>query len=329
MKRLLAYILLVTSFLVLVAGSSPILMNAINKWIPSPYTYGDLYMFSNLRQFKNDDVLKTCGAFESPHPKMNNVNVFVLGDSYAASIESPNFNVNKYHFIHWENNVYHFSLDEQKKNILLIESAERYFRERMQHPINCDDKQPDAVRLQEDETPAFNMKAEDNLTYLLTYNKVASFFKETKALINLHLFNRIDKNVNLSKDKNHIFYIETVDSISDKSSFSTLPDAEVNTIIENLNSSYHHLQSLGFSAVYLTLIPNAASLVQPANGNYNQLIPRIESSPRLEIPVIDLYDLFKQSPDKFYFNSDTHWNCEGKNIWLQKIDSVFYSISKK
>jgi hypothetical protein len=332
MKRLFAYVLLISSFLVLVAGSSPVIMSAIDKWIPSPYTYGDLYMFSNLRKFKNGDVLKGCPVMDNSRTKMNDVNVFVIGDSYMYCIPQKSFNENNYNFIHWDEPAYKTPfLDSQKKNILFIESSERYFRQRLQTPANNMLIVQKGYVLPEEKNSApslFNLKAEDDLTYLLTYNNIACYLKETKAWINLHVFNHIDKSVSLSKDRQHIFLSETTDSTFNTSSFNPLHEAEFNNIIQNLNSTYHHFLSIGFSGVYLTIIPNEVSIVTPQEGNYNHLIERIEKSPALEMPVIDLYYPFKKAPDQFYFNSDTHWNCEGSNVWMQKVDSVLYLIEK-
>ena len=78
----------------------------------------------------------------------------------------------------------------------------------------------------------------------------------------------------------------------------------------------------GFDEVYLSIIPNKVSILSPDMGKYNQLIERVQSDLNLKIPVIDTYSDFKKNPTKYYLKSDSHWTCEGRDIWLDKVNNI-------
>lgn len=286
---------------------------------------------SDLRQFKQNIQGSYCPPFIATHPKLDNVNLFVLGDSYSEFLNSTHFTANQYKNI----SVYHPwvipPLDTTKKNVLIFENTERHMWKLFKQPAS------DNIILEDPFFPTrkkwtdyiFNIKAESNLSYMLTYNSFICFFKEIKSWINLNIFNRVDKSVSLSTDRHHIFLKETTDSTLITSAFYSLSDKQIDTMVANINVVYHHFRSLGFNNVYLSIIPNPVSLIEPGEGNYNHLIERIESSPKLEMPVIDIYSVYKASPTSYYYKSDPHWNCDGRTVWLQKVDSILYTISKK
>jgi hypothetical protein len=72
--------------------------------------------------------------------------------------------------------------------------------------------------------------------------------------------------------------------------------------------------------VYLSIIPNTASVVQPEG--YNNLIPLIQTDPRLKIKVIDSYFMLGATPDSFFYRGDTHWNLHGKQKWVDKVNKL-------
>jgi hypothetical protein len=70
------------------------------------------------------------------------------------------------------------------------------------------------------------------------------------------------------------------------------------------------------------MVPNPVTIIEPLLYKYNELIPRIQKNKNLKVPMIDVYSAFKEysHPDSLYFQSDTHWNSIGFNIWAGKMN---------
>ena len=147
-------------------------------------------------------------------------------------------------------------------------------------------------------------------------------FRELKALINHQIFGRVEKKVILSRDKNHLFFSEEALSSDSHSAFYPFLDIEKDNLIININSIRKKFLKAGFDEVYLSIIPNKVSVISPDLGDYNNLIQRVQNSPKLEAPIIDVYSEFKKNPTKYYLKSDSHWTCEGRNIWLNKVNKI-------
>ena len=146
--------------------------------------------------------------------------------------------------------------------------------------------------------------------------KWAFWFKEIKAKLTLDWFNRASVNVSLSEDNQHIFLNSDTDEATPLSSFSDLSNREVNALVDSVNATADYYKRLGFNEVYLSIIPNKVTIVEPNRGVYNRLIPRIQDDSRLRVPTIDVYDAYKRAPVSPYLDSDTHWTCAGRATWL-------------
>ncbi|GAB3961744.1 hypothetical protein GCM10028805_61320 [Spirosoma harenae] len=105
------------------------------------------------------------------------------------------------------------------------------------------------------------------------------------------------------------------------SSFSELSDDEVDTLVTNINLTADHYRQLGFDEVFLSIIPNKASILETDRNDYNHLIERIQNNSHLKVQTINTYEAFKQSPKSPYLKGDTHWNLEGRAIWLNLVRS--------
>src|ERR1019366_8307496 len=95
-------------------------------------------------------------------------------------------------------------------------------------------------------------------------------------------------------------------------------DTEITHLVDNFNIIYDHYLANGFKEVYLSIIPNSATIVQPEG--YNNLIPFIQNNPHLRMKIIDAYTSFKQSAKLLYLPGDTHWNNAGKQIWVNMVN---------
>jgi hypothetical protein len=163
---------------------------------------------------------------------------------------------------------------------------------------------------------------EDRLITILFQFDLILKIKELKSWINFKFFDRTDPKVTVSDGGATIVYVEDTDTNYNKSSFSVIKDPELNTIISVMDQNKSYLQSLGFDQVWLSIIPNKASILMPEHGKYNNLIEKIYQHPDLSVPVIDLFQDFTQMKATVYLLGDSHWSCAGQYVWLDKVNTL-------
>ena len=338
LKSVLKYSVLLLAIFLWLQAYFPAIYSS-TKLFPDDYRNGDLYRLSYLPQFKEKAIDCHKNA-SSQSPKLP-VHLYIIGDSFTEEqrVNESDFQAEKYQYVHWAN-LKHIQLDSTKKNILILESVERAAKEHLSQDAN--NFQTEA--LVENETPqhftfrqnltqkwdkikgvAFPSGTEERLEHTLFNYDFFLWFRELKAKMNLAIFNRIEPKVILSKNQKHLFYFEEADSTHGRSSFFPVTEAQIDTFVTHANNSREKYLKAGFDEVYLSIIPNKVSLQSPDLGNYNHLIERIQSNPKLSIPVIDTYHLFKKYPEKYYLKSDTHWNCEGRDLWLDIVNQLINS----
>ncbi|WP_338876110.1 hypothetical protein WBJ53_10720 [Spirosoma sp. SC4-14] len=326
--RFLRYTVL-TIAIVLWAGG---LSSTISHWlynlnvIVDDYRYGDLYRISALPQFK--DSQPVCPASNRSSDTAT-THLYIIGDSFSEEqrIGQNDFRVSYYKRVKWGFPA-RIQLDSTKRNVLLLETVERHFREHFAQPVNELIVETDTAasptptpsvwrRLYDD---LHRSDVEERLSSALFSHDWAFWFKELKASLTLNWFDRASSGVSLSRDKQKIFLDFDTDTTRKKlSSFVDFPKSEEKTLIDSLNSVANHYKQLGFDAVYLSIIPNKATILEPNRGNYNQLIPRIQNNPALKIKTVDVYNPFKELTESPYLKGDTHWNCQGRSVWLTAV----------
>ncbi|MBD2700707.1 hypothetical protein IC229_08670 [Spirosoma sp. BT702] len=288
--------------------------------------FGDLYQFSALPQFKQPWP-------EYAHPNRFSdtaaTHLYIIGDSFTLPLFLNKSDFRVSHYERWGMGPLNFVLsDSTKRNVLLIESVERNIRQNFAMPHHQDIssittyQEPNWLgQLSERFGKGFHRnRVETRLEAALFNHDWAFWFKEIKAQLTLNWFGRTDAQVSLSKDKKHLFYFMEADNrLPQNSSFSPLEDAEVDSLIQNLNKTADYYRHQGFDEIYLSLIPNKASILDTNRTDYNHLIERIQNSPNLAIPIVNTYNVFKQSSRSLYLKGDTHWNCEGHATWLKLV----------
>ncbi|GAB3700877.1 hypothetical protein GCM10027592_28300 [Spirosoma flavus] len=315
--------------LILWAGG---LSSTVSHWlyetgiIADDYRFGDLYRLSPLPQFKEP-------AFECPSANRASdtasTHLYIIGDSFTEPqrLSEADFRVSHFQRVAWDFRQ-RAQLDTTKRNVLIIETVERHFREHFAHPISelvvqTDTSQSPTVRppLRQRISNEFHRSdVEERLESALFSHDWAFWFKELKARLTLNWFDRDNGSVTLSENRQHIFLNLDIDTTKRlNSSFSPLTDREVNALVDTANATAERYRRLGFDEVYISLIPNKTSILEPSRGDYNHLIERIQANPRLNVPFIDTYNRFKNSPSSPYLKSDTHWNCEGRKMWLEGV----------
>ena len=320
----------------------------------SRYCYGDLYGISFIPGFKKEiwkeDVLIKNDGCKSAR----SINLYSLCDSYLYSFvhtDSVFCGVRSYRYSKWgTSEPMEVNLDTSQVNVLLIELVERYFR------ITTQSNYIDRIKFikptaQVSKTKGvlavmaaglslsleemmqifrfiYNPMFNQNLEFNLFDYPVFTCFKESKAWINYKLFNRYPQEISILDDCHFLFLRETVDSTSDQSSFMYLSDEEVNDLVMRLNAVYRHYKANGFSEVVLTVMPNPVSVVSPDYKKYNDIIRRVQNHPGLIMPMINVYDKLRSANCQVYYNSDSHWNSNGFNLWLNDFNNYLGKFGK-
>lgn len=305
---------------------------SIAKWLhekgitKDDYRYGDLYRMSNLAQFKAP--LEQCPV---PQNTSGNTSLIIMGDSFTEKerLEKNHFkSLNSYNRYFITDTII-VKLDTSKRNILIIETVERHFRERFAKPF--DNLQVSENQLVLEKTKEESLK-EKALNYGVPYNTErhesilfsSDFFltfKEWKAWLNWKLFDRLDEKVMLSKDEKHLLYQVDAQPSGINSCFDKISDEEIKLIVENVNQTYQVYKKAGFDEVYLSIIPNKTSILGTDLGEYNHLIERVQRNLALKMPFFDIYTPYRNSDKLLYEKGDSHWNCEGKQIWLDLVNA--------
>lgn len=315
---------------------------SMSWWGSGRYPYGDLYGMSYLPQFKiavpNEDIARLT------HPQtpatQKNTDLYALSDSYLWGMldHSELFsNINRVKYvISNTRNVQPVILDTTKRNVLLIEVVERNIR-----PLFSDSSYlssflyfykpgEDTSKIR---TAAYRAKfhfkfkikeIDPNIEYNVWDYRFLSFFKEANAGFTYRYFGRTNKDVVLSDNGKQLFYSPTIDTASELSSFNKVTVKEINALVNNLNAAAAYYKKQGFDEVYLSMIPNAVTIMQPQYHGlaYNQLIPKLQNHPALQLKVINSYSVFKQSKSVLYLPNDTHWNYKGKQLWLNAFNEA-------
>ncbi|CAG5069429.1 hypothetical protein DYBT9623_02165 [Dyadobacter sp. CECT 9623] len=330
--KLLKYVVLVVGCLIWAVGQSQYLLTKVGEWhlIKDGYQYGDLYRLANLSKFK--DQKDTCRGYTPPArpPHSKKVHLYIIGDSFSEKerVGPKDFVADKYTRVHWADYL-HIKLDTTETNILLIESVERHFRQKMVAPIQV--LIPDtATFISVVDPPGYMTQLDNAFNGTFTRDRLDAFlfqndffltFKEWKADLQYKLFRRVNESVTLvNDDQDMVFYMDT-DTSGITSSFTPAEDSEIDSIVRHLNTSAQFADSLGFEHVFLSIIPNKVSVLQPEYGVYNRLIERIYKHPELKMPTIDVLADFRQMGRHSYLKGDSHWTCEGQFLWLNKVNT--------
>ncbi len=346
--RLLRFGLLAASGALFVIALSPPMQRWLDRhgFIPNQYSYGDLYNMSNLRAFKDTQFADNDILTEADKPARHypDVDLYTLGDSFT-NIDTSFYAGNR-NFHRWVGNriPLEVTLDTTKKNVLVVQIIERVLQERMYSPeyesmfVNggfVPESSANVPFVPGPEIPKpatswlltrFGEEINQRIEFLLFNSPLFMRFKEAKAQLLLALFDRTG-GTTVSKNKKHLFYKVEVDTTSSYSSFRSITDQRLDTLVDNLNTMRRHYLYMGFKEVYVCLVPNKVTILDPTYGKYNHQIERIEANPRLEAPIISTIDTLRQHPD-WYHLGDGHWNRKGKLFWLRQVNKVAASWSE-
>lgn len=351
MKKIFSYIVLVVFTMIYIVSSNDYLMKKLAQyryevnsiWGADKYRYGDLYGFSFLPQYKIPAVKKVIKGPVQPEKKT--IDFYNMCDSYIwgfTPLDSLLYGVKKYQKTRWKygDNII-ATLDTSNVNFLLIEVTERQIRSVLSDTLYVFTKirSPEEAAadkfsehesiIQKAERYLFNPQIDQNLEFNLFDYSFFTPVKELKASLNQRVFGRVDPEIKISRDEEFLFYAPTVDSGVNTSSFEDIDENEIRKIVTNLNSIRQHYLNMGFDHVYLSMIPNPVSVIEPEYSNYNMLIKQIQNNKDLQVPYFDIFDEIKKNPKKYYYKTDSHWNYDGFELWLNLLNKELEKINNK
>jgi hypothetical protein len=337
------YLILLVSILIYVGSCSSYVMNSAQRegLIPDDYRFGDLYRMANLPQFKSRQI--PCPPAMPADGPRRPINLYIIGDSFS---EPPRVTRNDLPVDYFLRTKWGFGrriqLDTAKTNVLIIETVERHFRDQFGKHIDelkvvsdTTQAEPESQNrlswqqiTKEMETLFSRDAVEGRLETILFFSDWALWFKDLKAWLTLDWFGRVNPKTTLSPGGQHLLYYLDTDTSLNNSSFKPIADTLLNRYIDTINVVSDRYKKAGFDNVYLSIIPNKTSIYAPDMGPlpYNHLLERVQQSPRLSIPAIDIYTAYKASRIPLYETSDAHWNCDGRMIWMQEVTKKLTTI---
>jgi hypothetical protein len=321
------YIIILLVSLAWFSGCSRQWHRQLSDWgiIADDYRFGDLYRMSSLPQFK---ALKSASPKQCPSQQNESlIGLYIIGDSFTepGRIDSTDFCTQRFFWTHWKD-IHYIKLNPQLKNILILETVERHILDQYTHKtvnFRYGNGLSKGVKNKKELPDYFFPKAnsvEEKLERLLSSSNAILWLKEAKASITQKYFDRIDDRVAVSEERNQIFYKMDTDTAKYQSSYHTITDSTINRVVEELNKNYIVLKKAGFEEVYISMIPNKASVFTHQNSHYNHIIERIQQNPSLKIPIINTYSYLSTYPSQTYEKGDSHWNNTGRMFWIEEVN---------
>lgn len=328
--KIIRILALVVVGMIWVAGCSSTVINELYRLrvLPDDYRYGDLYRLSNLKKFKDLKVECPPTPIEKP-TSAKKVALYIIGDSFTEPqrVDSSDFIADHFQYAHW-GTLLHLRLDTSYTNIVLLQSVERTVREHFASSISSIIPDtatfvalpPEGRFVHRLDQVFASSPTEDRLNTLLFQFDPMLKLREMKSWLNHHIFSRNDPKVTVSADGETIAYHVDTDTTLIYSSFVFTPDSEIDSLVKVIQDDETTLKKMGFDHVWLSIIPNKASVLMPEYGPYNRLIDRIYQHPGLPIPTVDVLHDFQAMQTSPYLLGDSHWSCAGQALWLAKVN---------
>lgn len=357
MKIVLSYIFIVLGLAALTLATSRPAMRYVWEhkyqgkywWGEHVTGYGDLSQMAyldNNRKFQTPKDYVFNRSADSSVP--GNIDLYVYGDSYTEEVPGYVFShVDSYTYATSNYSDLYYRLEGRRWKILVIEKTERnlrfdfrdndifnHLRKKEEH-TSFDYREIAAhkkyamLTLGIELDNLFNPKMNQSLEYLLFNMNFENGMRCLKADLNYQWFNRASGDVVISDDGSHLFLRETLVPRGTHSSYTPFPNDSVEHYVSRFNEIYDHYRREGFDEVYLSIIPCPVSVIQPEG--YNNLIPALQQHPGMKMKLIDLYSKIYAcgDPRRFYRAGDTHWNNTGMQAWLQLMNEMLSSESRK
>lgn len=309
--------------------------------------YGDLYQLNLIDNFRIPvDPRIDQYQFNEKHPAIEEADLFVFGDSFLdhprqkgiPELIMDSLGLKVFYESHYLSPLYMVDLigvNKSKRRVIIMEVVERYLSTIDITPPDKEEIVKDHHKQESNSTNIYDGMGKyiDPITmFIFPKNPDKSYeflFKRAKYL------NRINSWINtlrfnyfgymnemtpvFSKSPPFLFYHETVDD-SKYSYFHFHSDDEVEKIADNIEFIRNYLLENYNLDFVLFPIPNKMTIHHDLVTDipYDNFLPRVYRELEWrDIPVIKIYNEFKNSSEVLYYPTDTHWNTRGMNIGYQ------------
>jgi hypothetical protein len=323
MRKLIKYlVVLLAGFLWFLGCSRDTVVYLVDQGIvQDDFRYGDLYRLSNLKEYK-EEVVKCKKPFSGENAP---VTLYLSGDSFTETGRVSPDSYAGVGFFRSAVNTPDLSLElVEGKKILVIETVERHTRERFgMKPWMGWMPKPEKAPVEQKKS-WWDSLVEWELPYREEMHESVLFsaapilrIKEWKAGFHKRFFNRVDPKVGVL-DEHLVYELDLEPGIS--SVFDPVGEEELGKMVQHMNRTRELYRDMGFDEVYISIIPNKSSLLLTEDARYNRLVERIERHADLEVPLISVWEDFQRKD--YYMKGDSHWNCEGQQIWVDKVNRI-------
>lgn len=346
MKKALAFLVMIVLLGVLGISSSDQAMRWISKaryqqqgnWGSDKYRFGDLYGIAYLPAFRLEkDTSLISKQYTSPG--LRDTDLYIIGDSYLYSymqMDTSNFaRAKRVYFRKWADGASApiAIKPSNHKKVLLIESVERNIwsvidimrvkahLEGYRAPMTWDEQLNACLA-----DALYDPNLEQNIDFTLFNFQALSFIKSIKAQGNLSLFNRTTADVVLSEDQQFLYMKETMDSSQKGSSFYPLRSQNIQDLLGRMAKIEQYAESRGFDEVVFSFIPNPVAITQTESKSTNHLIPSLAHVNQSRLHLVDPTQVLIKGGKSYFFRSDSHWNQQGAQAWLNQMNQYLLKL---
>ena len=357
-EKVLRTIIYVAGFVCLyafIAVRVPPMFNLVlkEKIIPEYWEntkYGELYYFSFIRDFreKNLPAHSPKYRFSEKHPKLNEADILLFGDSFLDFTRMTTFPERlgdtlgeRAFYARMDSPLQYLAEHGYQNNgekILLYESAERYIPIRFSAP-HPEELVPDqkgklrqgfaAIRdiiFQGNTAVLYNTFLNRNILTTDLFSLSATF----KFRVLGYITDQTPKYY-LGGETPWLFYHDQLNG-EPSSFYYHHSDQEINTYCDNIADLAGKVnRHYGLRLVFMS-IPSKYTInhVLINDDPYNNFLPRMyEGLEKRGIPVIRLYEDFKNADQVLYYGTDTHWRQVGLEIALNKTVELLNELEKQ
>ena len=312
--------------------------------------YGELYYFNFIKHFREKD-LPPHGPkyrFTEKHPSLEKADIYLFGDSFFDFTRLKTFPEKlgdtlgqRTYYARFDRPLEYLAekrFENSQEKIILYESAERYIPTRFTepHPIVLPQDPRTGVRKMAADIRDKIFLEDTEVLYstLLMRSYFTTGIYSFISTLKFDVFNYITNQTPryyLEGDRPWLFYYDQLNG-EPSSFYYQHSQEEIDTYCNNIADLAVKLdENYNLKMVFMA-IPSKYTIYHTLLNNdpYNNFIPRLYAG--LEergIPVIPVYDDFKNSDEILYYGTDTHWNIKGINIALENAVEVLDSLNNK
>jgi hypothetical protein len=301
--------------------------------------YGELYYYNNfIKHFREENLPPARPKYRNTekHPAINDAEILTFGDSFFDFSRMVTFperiadtlgkKVYYRRMLEDHRPVIYLKQDnytDTNPKILLYETSERFLAFRFLKKHDTIPPADNRSKFRKTAAAIWNWvfidEREVKYTVLLQRSLLTAGLYSNIATLKFDAFNYITESTpvySLNHGEPWLFYMDEVND-ENSSFYYQFTEEEINQICDNIadvatmvkekyNLLFVFMPVPSKYAIYHTLINN---------DTYSNFLPRLyEGLDKRGIPVVKLYDKFKNADEILYYGTDNHWNKKGLDI---------------